>query len=249
MLILNFVLSFKKKNLNFASLVLWNSSCILSALSLATDVGFQQPYFCQKFLVYSPLFLAIGSLSTIFGFWQPCLFQKFSIFSVLSCTTALGIANPVSLNSFLVFQLCFLQQFLVRTVLVCATYLGFFSALFQAVDIFQFCQPCFLQNFLILPALFSVTYHCFCQQFYFCQLCSLQQFVALLVLALDLSALFLSTDLSFLISCNSSYFFKQVFVQIFLILSAGSLKTIPAFLASLLQQILSGFNSYKISCS
>lgn len=229
---------------------LWNSSCILSALSLATDVRFQQPYFCQKFLVYSPLFLALGSLSTILGFWQPCLFQKFSIFSVLSCTTALGIASPVSLNSFLVFQLCFLQQFLVLTVLACATYLGvFFQPYPIAVDIPQFCQPCFLQNLLIFPVLFSMTYHCFCQQFYFCQPCSLQQFVALLVLALDLSALFLSTDLSFLISCNSSYFFKQVFVQIFLILSAGSLKTIPAFLASLLQEILGGFNSYKISCS
>lgn len=88
------------------------------------------------FLVYSPLFLAIGSLSTIFEFWQPCLFQKFSIFSVLSCTTALGIASPVSLNSFLVFQLFFLQQFLVLTVLACATYLGFFFQSYPiAVDI------------------------------------------------------------------------------------------------------------------
>lgn len=173
MLILNFVLSFKKKNLNFASLVLWNSSCILSALSLATDVGFQQPYFCQKFLVYSPFFLAIGSLSTIFGFWQPCLFQKFTIFSVLSCTTAPGFASPVSLNSFQVFQLCFLQQFLVLTVLACATYLGFFfsalsyscrhslvlSALLLAkflnfASIVQCDLSLFLSTVLLLSALF-----------------------------------------------------------------------------------------------
>lgn len=91
---------------------LWNSSCILSALSLATDVRFQQPYFCQKFLVYSPLFLALGSLSTILGFWQPCLFQKFSIFSVLSCTTALGIASPVFLKQFLGFSTLFLATFI-----------------------------------------------------------------------------------------------------------------------------------------
>lgn len=229
---------------------LWNSSCILSALSLATDVRFQQPYFCQKFLVYSPLFLALGSLSTFFGFWQPCLFQKFSIFSVLSCITALEIASPVSLNSFLVFQLCFLQQFLVLTVLACATYLGFFFQPYPiAVDISQFCQPCFLQNFLIFPVLFSVTYHYFCQQFYFCQPCSLQQFMALLVLALDFISPVSANRPQFSYFLQQFLLFKQVFVQIFLILSAGSLKTTPAFLASLLQEILSGFNSYKISCS
>lgn len=198
---------------------LWNSSCILSALSLATDVRFQQPYFCQKFLVYSPLFLALGSLSTILGFWQPCLFQKFSIFSVLSCTTALGIASPVFLKQFLGFSTLFLATFISSV----SPGLCIRSWIFQPYPK--------LQTFLSFVSLVP------CNSSW------------LLVLALDLSALFLSTDLSFLISCNSSYFFKQVFVQIFLILSAGSLKTIPAFLASLLQEILSGFNSYKISCS
>lgn len=174
---------------------LWNSSCILSALSLATDVRFQQPYFCQKFLVYSPLFLALGSLSTILGFWQPCLFQKFSIFSVLSCTTALGIASPVFLNSFQVFQLCFLLHVhvLVLSVLACVSDLGFFSP---------------------IPS---------CRH------------------SLALSALFLATvrdsvspGLGFIspVSANRPQFssflqqfllFQQGFVQIFVILSAGSL--------------------------
>lgn len=124
---------------------LWNSSCILSALSLATDVRFQQSYFCQKFLVYSPLFLVLGSLSTILGFWQPCLFQKFSIFSVLSCTTALGIASPVFLNSFQVFQLCFLLHLLVLSVLACVSDHGFFSPI----------PSC--RHSLVLSALFLVT--------------------------------------------------------------------------------------------
>lgn len=224
---------------------LWNSSCILSALSLATDVRSQQPYFCQKFLVYSPLFLALGSLSTILGFWQPCLFQKFSIFSVLSCTTALEIASPVFLNSFQVFQLCFLLHLLVLSVLACVSDHGFFSPI-PSCRHFVVLSALFLAKFLILPALFSVKYHCICH----------------------LSALFLATvrgsvspslgfyqpcfcqqTLVFLFLAAVLTFFQQGFVQMFLILLAGSLKTIPAFLASLLQEILSGFISYNRSCS
>lgn len=177
---------------------LWNSSCILSALSLATDVRFQQPYFCQKFLVYSPLFLALGSLSTILGFWQPCLFQKFSIFSVLSCTTALGIASPVFLKQFLGFSTLFLATFISSV----SPGLCIRSWIFQPYPK--------LQTFLSFVSLVPCNSSWLCQSWpWIYQPCFCQQ---------TLVFLFLATVLTFLsrFSCKYSKFCQQGLLKPFL---------------------------------